>query len=109
MKAPKSIPVFNEGDRVRLSRSGKIWGQWLRVHWGNGSVSRGSRPNAFAKRQWTRSFRRCIGTVFDVVSMDGRHPDGFVGVRWEPSGRTAFYSPGELMKALPWERSKRAK
>ena len=106
MKIAREEQAFEVGDRVRLSRYGRVYGQWLRIQWGNGSVSRG---RTFSKRSWTKSFRRCIGVVFDVVSMDGRHPDGFLGVRWEPSGRTAFYSPDELTKALPWERSKRTK
>jgi hypothetical protein len=106
MKIVREVAVFEVGMRVRLSRFGRVYGQWLRIQWGNGTVSRG---RSFAKRRWTKDFRRCIGVVYDVVEMDGRHPDGFLGVRWEPSGRTAFYSPYELVQAMPWERSKRKK
>jgi hypothetical protein len=94
--------MFNQGDKVRLTRAARKRMFWARLQYGNGTVG------GFSMRKHLQEFRRCIGIVIGPMdwnkvlitdpSWDPSKVGPEINVSWCPSNHTYLYDSNDLEK-----------
>ena len=82
-------PVWQPGDRVRLTRAARTRMFWQRIQYGNGS------QGGYAQRKHVQEFRRCVGIVQGLTDF-GTQQGPEYDVRWQPSNLRYCYDPADL-------------